>query len=85
MSAVVDVHLGGGKVCVCVCVYTWPPQEERVAAAKFYEGLGVKAPEPLAGVDKAQLISDVRDALYASKICSYAQVRRPLLCPHLTK
>ena len=25
------------------------------------------------GVDKAQLIADVRAALYASKICSYAQ------------
>ena len=30
------------------------------------------APE-LQGIDKAQLIDDVRKALYASKICSYAQ------------
>jgi len=48
-------------------------KEERVAAAKFYNGLGINAPQPLPGVDKDQLISDVRDALYASKICSYAQ------------
>lgn len=30
-------------------------------------------PGPAPGVDKAQLIADVRAALYASKICSYAQ------------
>jgi 6-phosphogluconate dehydrogenase len=27
----------------------------------------------VAGVDKAQLVADVRAALYCSKICSYAQ------------
>ena len=43
---------------------------ERVAASKI---LGGPKPEPIAGVDKKQLIEDVRHALYASKICSYAQ------------
>jgi len=43
---------------------------ERVAASKI---LGGPKPEPVAGVDKKQLIEDVRHALYASKICSYAQ------------
>jgi len=31
-------------------------------------------------VDKAALIEDVRQALYCSKICSYAQVRRWWWC-----
>jgi len=48
-------------------------KDERVAAAKFYSSLGISPPKPLEGIDKAQLVSDVRDALYASKICSYAQ------------
>lgn len=46
---------------------------ERIAAAKVFETLGLKPPGPLPGVDKKQLIDDVRKALYASKICSYAQ------------
>lgn len=47
-------------------------KEERVEAAKvFGSGLNdVLAPQE---VDKAKLIDDVRQALYASKICSYAQ------------
>eukprot|EP00803_Ostreobium_quekettii_P009269 evm.model.scf_254EXC.8 EVM.evm.TU.scf_254EXC.8 scf_254EXC:52995-58130(+) len=49
-------------------------KEERVAAAKFYEGLGVAEPCVAESPDdKAALIDDVRQALYASKICSYAQ------------
>ena len=52
-------------------------KDERVAASEFFASLGVEAPKPLEGVDKAQLIADVRDALYASKICSYAQVNPP--------
>jgi hypothetical protein len=43
-------------------------KEERVAAAKVLVG-----PTELPRVDKAQLIADVRAALYAAKICSYAQ------------
>ncbi len=43
-------------------------KEERVAAAPHFKG-----PDVVTGVDKAQLIDDVRQALYASKICSYAQ------------
>uniref|UniRef100_A0A061RIG1 6-phosphogluconate dehydrogenase, decarboxylating n=1 Tax=Tetraselmis sp. GSL018 TaxID=582737 RepID=A0A061RIG1_9CHLO len=48
-------------------------KEERVSAAQFYLELGIQAPAPLEGIDKAQLVKDVEDALYASKICSYAQ------------
>jgi 6-phosphogluconate dehydrogenase len=42
---------------------------ERVAAAKILTG---PSPKPFEG-DKKQLVNDVRSALYASKICSYAQ------------
>jgi 6-phosphogluconate dehydrogenase len=49
-------------------------KDERVAAAKLYEGFGLAQPSaPAGGVDKAALIEDVRQALYCSKICSYAQ------------
>jgi 6-phosphogluconate dehydrogenase len=48
-------------------------KDERVAAAEFYKSQGVGGPEPPTGVDKAQLIEDVKHALYAAKICSYAQ------------
>ncbi|EEC79860.1 hypothetical protein OsI_21345 [Oryza sativa Indica Group] len=44
-------------------------KDERVEAAKVFQGdFSSNLP-----VDKAQLIEDVRQALYASKICSYAQ------------
>lgn len=43
-------------------------KEERVAAAKLYS-----APKKVAIQDKKQFIEDVRQALYASKIISYAQ------------
>jgi 6-phosphogluconate dehydrogenase len=43
-------------------------KEERVEAAKVLSG-----PADLPKVDRAQLIDDVRQALYAAKICSYAQ------------
>ncbi|XP_020084734.1 6-phosphogluconate dehydrogenase, decarboxylating 1 [Ananas comosus] len=49
-------------------------KEERVQAAKVFKSGGFN--EILGGdrpVDKAKLIEDVRQALYASKICSYAQ------------
>lgn len=42
-------------------------KEERVAASKV-----LHAP-PMEAADKAQVIEDLRSALYASKICSYAQ------------
>lgn len=48
---------------------------QRETAEKFYTELGMSGPKTM-DVDKTQLISDVRNALYASKICSYAQVRR---------
>jgi 6-phosphogluconate dehydrogenase len=48
-------------------------KDERVKAAAFLEAQGVPAAAAPAGVDKKQLVADVRAALYASKICSYAQ------------
>lgn len=48
-------------------------KDERVAAAEFFSKLGVNEPGAVAGIDKKQLVDDVRKALYASKICSYAQ------------
>ena len=43
-------------------------KEERVAASKVLKG-----PDPALNGDRAAFIRDVRDALYASKIVSYAQ------------
>lgn len=43
-------------------------KQERVFASKVLNG-----PSEIPAVDKQQLIDDVRQALYASKICSYAQ------------
>ena len=50
-------------------------KDERVAAAAFYEKIGVAQPSASSSsaVDKAELVGKVRAALYASKICSYAQ------------
>lgn len=45
---------------------------QRETAEKFYSDLGMTGPKTM-DVDKQQLINDVRNALYASKICSYAQ------------
>jgi 6-phosphogluconate dehydrogenase len=43
-------------------------KEERVAASKVLEG-----PVPTYDGDRAAMIEEIRQALYASKICSYAQ------------
>jgi 6-phosphogluconate dehydrogenase len=43
-------------------------KEERVAASKT-----IKGPTPFKPGNRAQFVKDVHDALYASKICSYAQ------------
>jgi 6-phosphogluconate dehydrogenase len=43
-------------------------KEERVAASEVLTG-----PEPKISVDPQEVIDTVRDALYAAKICSYAQ------------
>ncbi|GBF98115.1 hypothetical protein Rsub_10862 [Raphidocelis subcapitata] len=48
-------------------------KEERTAASALFAGLGLKAPTAPKGVDKKALIEDVRQALYCSKITSYAQ------------
>ena len=45
-------------------------KEERIAASKV---LGGAPPPSAARPDRKQFIQDVQDALYASKICSYAQ------------
>ncbi|KAL1805998.1 hypothetical protein DCAR_0831743 [Daucus carota subsp. sativus] len=44
-------------------------KDEREAASEVYSGIGGVT----SSVDKKRLIDDVRQALYASKICSYAQ------------
>ncbi|XP_047340902.1 6-phosphogluconate dehydrogenase, decarboxylating 2 [Impatiens glandulifera] len=49
-------------------------KEERVLAAKVFQSSGIgEILTDQAVVDKQKLIDDVRQALYASKICSYAQ------------
>ena len=51
-------------------------KHERESAQTMYEGFGVVPADnnnATSGVDKAQLVADVKAALYASKICSYAQ------------
>lgn len=50
-------------------------KEERVAAAEVLAAAGMKEEVGTirGGIDKKRLIDDVRQALYASKICSYAQ------------
>jgi 6-phosphogluconate dehydrogenase len=48
-------------------------KEERESAAKVYKEVGLGEILSAKNVDKEQLIDDVRKALYASKICSYAQ------------
>jgi 6-phosphogluconate dehydrogenase len=60
------------------CRYLSARKGERQAAAKFYESLGLSQPKPMGSVDKKELIESVRNALYASKICSYAQVASQL-------
>lgn len=47
---------------------------ERVEAAKTLKG-----PSTIPKVPKAQLIEDMKAALYCSKICSYAQVKYTVL------
>lgn len=44
-------------------------KEDRVAASKLLKGPGAE----LDGGDKTAMVAAIRDALYASKICSYAQ------------
>jgi 6-phosphogluconate dehydrogenase len=49
-------------------------KDERVAAEAVYAGIGVLPPAAGAnGVDKQQLVADVKAALFAAKVCSYAQ------------
>ncbi|XP_042477108.1 6-phosphogluconate dehydrogenase, decarboxylating 2 [Macadamia integrifolia] len=48
-------------------------KDERVEAAKVFKAAGVDDIFTDQVVDKQQLIDDVRQALYAAKICSYAQ------------
>jgi len=48
-------------------------KDERVAASEVFKSAGVGDSLSDQTVDKKKLIDDVRQALYASKICSYAQ------------
>ncbi|KAK9830314.1 hypothetical protein WJX72_010955 [[Myrmecia] bisecta] len=51
-------------------------KDERVKAAEFFKKYGVSQPEPVINgspESKQQLVEDVKHALYAAKICSYAQ------------
>lgn len=49
-------------------------KDERVAAEEQYKKIGVLPPcAGTEGIDKQQLVNDVAAALYASKVCSYAQ------------
>ncbi|THG14759.1 hypothetical protein TEA_006803 [Camellia sinensis var. sinensis] len=48
-------------------------KDERVQAAKVFQSSGVGDILTDQIVDKKKLVDDVRQALYASKICSYAQ------------
>jgi 6-phosphogluconate dehydrogenase len=49
-------------------------KDQRLKAAKVYANpAGVKEPKPADGATRKELIDAVRRALYASKICSYAQ------------
>ncbi|MFL2869294.1 MAG: NADP-dependent phosphogluconate dehydrogenase [Pirellulaceae bacterium] len=47
-------------------------KDSRVKASTILEGPG-DAEQSISEEDKAQLVEDIRQALYASKICSYAQ------------
>ncbi|KAK4771432.1 hypothetical protein SAY87_031964 [Trapa incisa] len=58
------------------CRYLSGLKEERESASRVLEDAGLKdevGPVKLSGSDKKRLVDDVRQALYASKICSYAQ------------
>ena len=62
------------------CRYQSSLKEQRLEAEKFYSGLGLKGPCQ-GDMAKEELKDAVRNALYASKICSYAQVRRASAAP----
>nr|QKY15223.1 6-phosphogluconate dehydrogenase, decarboxylating (6PGD) [Polytomella parva] len=51
--------------------YMSAAKDERVAASKIFSTC--QTPAVLPSAERAQLVADVRAALYASKICSYAQ------------
>ncbi|KAG0458223.1 hypothetical protein HPP92_023380 [Vanilla planifolia] len=58
------------------CRYLSGLKEERESAARVLEDAGIAGEISLHNgrpVDKKELVNDVRQALYASKICSYAQ------------
>lgn len=48
-------------------------KDERVAAEDLYSSVGMAPAGSLSMVDKHQLVADVKAALYAAKVCSYAQ------------
>ncbi|KAH6801879.1 6-phosphogluconate dehydrogenase family protein [Perilla frutescens var. frutescens] len=61
-------------------------KDEREAAAEIFRKEGLKEDfNNVGGVDKKRLVDDVRQALYASKICSYAQGMNLLRAKSLEK
>lgn len=61
-------------------------KEEREAAAEIFKNEGLKEEvNNVGGVDKKRLVDDVRQALYSSKICSYAQGMNLLRAKSLEK
>ncbi|KAG6577161.1 6-phosphogluconate dehydrogenase, decarboxylating 2, chloroplastic-like [Cucurbita moschata] len=69
------------------CRYLSGLKEERESAAEVLKeaGLNDSVGSVRSGIDKKKLIEDVRQALYASKICSYAQGMNLLRAKSLEK
>ena len=69
-----ELSIAGGTVAASLDArFLSGLKEERVEASNLYSQLGLGDPKPLDAVEKKQLMNDVRQALFASKICSYAQ------------
>lgn len=54
---------------------------ERLAAFKVFDKLGVKAPAPVPGIDKKQLVEDVRQVGVDMGLTSLGKLTHPLPCP----
>ncbi|WZZ86059.1 6-phosphogluconate dehydrogenase, decarboxylating 1, chloroplastic [Brassica napus] len=69
------------------CRYLSGLKDERENAAKVLREAGLKEEigSASSGIDKKRLVDDVRQALYASKICSYAQGMNLLRAKSLEK
>lgn len=63
------------RVRACTHVLMYLTTLSLALLLQTFKALGLHEPSAVPGVSKAQLVEDVRQALYASKITSYAQVR----------